>query len=62
MNTIDSSNLTMEEAFSEALKLGADITIECSDGKFVLQSGALLKITKEGISCWNGKTWDCLTE
>lgn len=56
------ANKNLEEVFSEALRLGEDLTIKCKDGKFVLKSNALLKIKDNKIFGWNGKSWDNLTE
>ena len=60
MNTINSKSKSLEEVFGQALELGKDLTIECSDGRYALVSGALLKIKDRIISCWNGESWDIL--
>ena len=54
---IDGNSKTLIKEFKEALKDGRDLTINCREGQFVLKSGVLLKITKESIYCWDGKTW-----
>ena len=59
MKQIDAKHSTMEEAFSLALKEQYDLEITCSDGKFVLKCGALLKMPKgtQKVLVWTGKEW-----
>ena len=46
-----------KEVFSQALKDGTDLELDCLGVKYVLKSGALMKLTKDEVFILDGKVW-----
>lgn len=62
MKIIKSKESKLEEKLADAFRMSEPFELRCSDGKFIFQFGALLKIKNKDVSVWTGKKWEILTK